>query len=46
MINVDFTSLSDYRSDGRKSDELRNTTIELGVDAHSDGSCRYKQGLT
>jgi ribonuclease PH len=46
MINVDFNDLNEYRSDGRKHSELRNTHIELGVDAHADGSCLYRQGLT
>jgi ribonuclease PH len=46
MINVDFSTLSSYRSDGRKSQELRYTSIELGVDAHADGSCLLRQGLT
>ena len=46
MINVDFSALSDYRSDGRRRDELRATGIELGIDAHADGSCRFRQGLT
>lgn len=46
MINVDFEGLRQYRSDGRKNNELRNTSIQLGVDAHADGSCRFQQGLT
>jgi ribonuclease PH len=46
MINVDFSGLSEYRSDGRKREELRNTSVELGIDAHADGSCLLKQGLT
>jgi ribonuclease PH len=46
MINVDFSSLNEYRGDGRKSTELRYTKIELGVDAHADGSCSLSQGLT
>lgn len=46
MINVDFSTLNTYRSDGRKNEELRYTKIELGVDAHADGSCLLNQGLT
>lgn len=46
MINVDFSGLSEYRSDGRKRQELRQTSIQLGIDAHADGSCLFKQGLT
>lgn len=25
---------------------MRATSVELGIDAHADGSCRLKQGLT
>lgn len=46
MINSDFSTLSQYRADGRKSNEIRETSIELGVDPNYDGSCLYKQGLT
>lgn len=46
MINVDFSPLAEYRADGRKRDELRNSSVELGIDAHADGSCLLKQGLT
>lgn len=46
MINSDFASLSSYRSDGRRQDELRASSIQLGVDAQADGSCHFKQGLT
>ncbi len=46
MINVDFTDLSQYRSDGRKNNQLRETIIQLGVDPNADGSCLFKQGLT
>lgn len=46
MINPDFNSLASYRSDGRKSDEMRGTHLELAVHATADGSCLLKQGLT
>lgn len=46
MINVDFSDLSEYRSDGRKNSELRETSILLGFDPSVDGSCLIQQGLT
>ena len=46
MINQDFRSLSDYRSDGRKKDELRDNRIRLGFDNKYDGSANFKIGLT
>lgn len=46
MINQDFLSLSDYRSDGRKKDELRDVSIRLGFDNKYDGSASFKIGLT
>lgn len=46
MINGDFSTLAALRSDGRKSNELRDCKIELGVDEKSDGSCLYSEGLT
>lgn len=46
MINQDFRSLSDYRSDGRKKDELRDVRIRLGFDTKYDGSANFKIGLT
>ena len=45
-MNNDFSTLSEYRSDGRKANELRETNIQLGIDPNYDGSCLYKQGLT
>ena len=46
MINSDFNSLGEYRSDGRKNGELRKLEVQTGVDVASDGSCRLRQGLT
>ena len=46
MINQDFSSLCDYRSDGRKQDELRDISIKLGFDNSYDGSASFKIGLT
>lgn len=38
--------MSDYRSDGRKKDELRDVRIRLGFDTKYDGSANFKIGLT
>lgn len=46
MINSDFNSLGEYRSDGRKNGELRKLEVLTGVDVTCDGSCRFRQGLT
>jgi ribonuclease PH len=46
MINPDFSTLSIFRIDGRKTDELRSTKIELGVNPSYDGSCLLRHGLT
>ena len=46
MINVDFTDLADYRIDGRKNQELRQTFVNVGFDSSVDGSCLLRQGLT
>lgn len=46
MINPDFGSLSDYRSDGRTKEELRQVGIRLGFDGVYDGSASFKIGLT
>lgn len=46
MINVDFSDLSEFRVDGRKNDELRETAINIGFDSSVDGSCLLRQGLT
>ena len=46
MINQDFHSLSEFRSDGRKKDELRDVKIKLGFDGVYDGSASFKIGLT
>ena len=46
MINSDFNSLENYRSDGRKALELRNTDLEISVNIQADGSCHLKQGMT
>lgn len=46
MINVDFADLCEYRVDGRKNHELRETVINVGFDSSVDGSCLFRQGLT
>lgn len=46
MINQDYFSLSDFRSDGRKKEELRDINIRLGFDNLYDGSASFKIGLT
>lgn len=46
MINQDFYSLSEFRNDGRKRDELRDITIKMGFDNEADGSAMYQIGLT
>ena len=45
-FNQQFYSLKEFRSDGRKRDELRDITIEIGIDKNFDGSARFKIGLT
>lgn len=44
----DFESLSEFRSDGRKPGELRDTKAEIGIAAfrNFNGSSRIKQGLS
>ena len=46
MINTDFASLAEFRSDGRTKDELRQVNIRLGFDNIYDGSASFKIGLT
>jgi ribonuclease PH len=46
MINIEVADLAGFRLDGRKNDELRNTSIELGVERGASGSCYMKQGMT
>lgn len=45
-FNQQFYSLKDYRSDGRKRDEIRDIGINIGFDRNYDGSARFKIGLT
>lgn len=44
----DFESLSQYRVDGRKPEELRTIHAEIGLSSFSsfNGSARLKQGLS
>ena len=46
MINQDFYSLSSFRSDGRKKDDIRDIRIRLGFDNTYDGSASFKIGVT
>lgn len=45
-FNQQFYSLKDFRSDGRKRDEIREVQIVVGFDRQYDGSSRFKIGLT
>jgi ribonuclease PH len=45
-FNQQFYSLKDFRSDGRKRDEIRDIGIAVGFDRNYDGSSRFKIGLT
>lgn len=45
MINKDFQILEEYRSDARKSGEIRKITMKQGIDNSVDGSSYFKQGL-
>ena len=42
MINRDFSNLNEYRADGRKATELRETKIDIGIDPNVDGSCIFR----
>lgn len=46
MINIELADLAGFRLDGRKDNELRSTSIELGVERGASGSCYMKQGMT
>ena len=38
MIYQDFSSIKDFRVDGRKFNELRNMTFKMSIDNSADGS--------
>jgi ribonuclease PH len=45
---LDFETLSPFRSDGRKPNEMRDLEFEVGLQAFKNfnGSARIKQGLS